>query len=528
MIYQPRGRNLDVLLAERRARRRSILLNTLAGVLALAGIIYLIKVWYDQRRVPDDTEHRVVIAPFDNRTGDRALDDLGLITSDWITNGLSRFAPRYQVVPTTTVLAYKHSARVSRFDPYTGARVLAGGTRAHILVHGSYYYARDSLRFHFSIHDLNADTAWTQWKDVAAPAHDVMRGVDLVRRMVAERILSTVWEGRLRGARVPEFEQYAAFVRGLDAYARREYTQAAEHFARADGAPTLQVLSWHMDALARGKQFERADSLARSWRRHYFTPEGRARLAHGWARINGNTWNAYVASLMLARANPADDAARFDHALDALAVGHPREARRIFSELYPNRGSLHGRPEYWLHFAAAYHMLGNHRSEMRVVRDGQRARERALEVRLAYCRVRAAGKDREAALSALNAITWADVDTAFASISVPVALRDCAAELEAHGHVDLASLAQQKANVWSRNARRSEPDSAHDRGFTWYREAQLEAAAGRLDEAVKALRAALDNGYPLYRRGHVMLHADPSLRPLWSTREFKALVKPRG
>ncbi|HET9439948.1 MAG TPA: hypothetical protein VFO52_07240, partial [Longimicrobiales bacterium] len=203
---------------------------------------------------------------------------------------------------------------------------------------------------------------------------------------------------------------------------------------------------------------------------------------------------------------------------------------RLFKQMHTHLGALHGRPEYWLHYAAAYHHLGEHSSELRIVREGQLARPRAVDVRLAYCRVRAALGDREDALSALNAISYADTDTARGSLSIGAALEDCAAELDAHGLADLGRRGWNMARVWRRN----DPvnpivrDSAFETAYILLEEAGRQAEAGQIDEASHTLKEALEQGLPYYESGRMMLHAEPALRRLRNTRGFLRINQPQG
>ncbi|MFN2344948.1 MAG: BTAD domain-containing putative transcriptional regulator, partial [Dermatophilaceae bacterium] len=89
---------------------------------------------------------RVLVAPFENRTGERELDPVGHMATDWIIQGLSQTG-LVEVVPFTATL---NSARLgpSFLDPGdTAERVatLAHETGAGLVIAGSYYLEGDSL-----------------------------------------------------------------------------------------------------------------------------------------------------------------------------------------------------------------------------------------------------------------------------------------------------------------------------------------------------------------------------------------------
>ena len=48
--------------------------------------------------------NRVVVIPFDNRTGDESLDQIGAMAADWLTEGLMALAGIVEPVPTVQVM----------------------------------------------------------------------------------------------------------------------------------------------------------------------------------------------------------------------------------------------------------------------------------------------------------------------------------------------------------------------------------------------------------------------------------------
>jgi hypothetical protein len=137
-LKRPRGRNLDQIIAERRARRQSRLRAILLALLAVLAVVAGIRKILEVRRNPNFAARRTIVVPFDNRTGDAAWDTLGLVASDWITSVLTLYAPTHETVPTTTILAYEQSAQLARFDLLSG---LPAG-RAHKLLSGVRFIAR--------------------------------------------------------------------------------------------------------------------------------------------------------------------------------------------------------------------------------------------------------------------------------------------------------------------------------------------------------------------------------------------------
>jgi hypothetical protein len=529
-----RGRNLNEVLAERRARSRSRLRAVLLAASALAIVAVLLRAWLEQRSRPAFELNRVVVVPLENRTGDPAFDKLGVVASDWITRVLSGYAPAREVVPTTTALAYQRSARLARYDLETRARELAHGTRAHIVVWGTFYQTGDTLRFNVEINDLKTSLMVGSLPQIAVPAGVVMQGIDRLRNVVVRQLLAGGWYNRPKPRPVPNRFAYEAFVSGLEHFVERRYADAANDFTLAARQDTISYLPhqvWLLDALLEAHAFSRADSAARSLvRRRVTTRADEARAMHALARLRGNPGDMLDWSSILASRNPADDLAQYQNALDALALGRVREARRIFGELHPNQGALHGRPDVYLHHAAVYHLLRNHPQELRVVRAGLLARNRTLDVRLANCRVRAALGEPADAQAALHAIVANDTDTS-STLTIGMALDDCAAELEAHGLADVATRAQQLAHewrTWHPQPRAIVPDPAYEQGEVEYEQARASAERGDAGAALNMLYESFLDGMPYYEAGRLMLHAEPAFRRLRRTRGFIRINEPQG
>jgi hypothetical protein len=522
-----RGRNLNEILAERRARRLERLRVFLLGAGLFVLVAWLVRSMLEERTNPEFAANRVVVVPFDNRTGNSALDTLGLVASDWITRVLSLYAPAREVVPTTSMLAYRNSARLGRFDLQTRAQRFGRGTRSPLVVWGSFFQTGDSLRFSVEITNLENALMVGSIPAIAAPADSPMLAVDRLRSAVVGELMHTESLSRPIRRRVPERLAYQAYVNGLSDYMQRRYAAAAERFAyaseRDSGFVSPQI--WQVEALFRARSFERADMASRKYRRARTTHADAARAMRGFTRLRADLLNSYRWSVTLLAQNGADDLAEWELALDAMALGRVREARRLFSEMSPHRGVLHGRPDYYLHYAAAFHLVNNHRAELRVVRDGLLASHRSLDVRLANCRVRAALAEMVEASHALNVLAASDTDTA-SEIPLSHALQDCAAELDAHGLPELGSRARFYAHSY--NAPTMRRDSAFEPGHVDLEEARRAGEYGDLKSALDLLGNSVGADLPFYEPGRMMLHAEPSFRRLRNTRGFLRLIHPRG
>ena len=521
------------MLAERRARRLRRLRSTGVGALIGIALFFIVRAFLEQRPNPAFELNRLVVVPFENRTGDVALDTLGLVTSDWITRVLSGYARQREVVPTPTTLAYMRSARLARHDLFNRAMLLARGTRSQIVVWGTYYQTGDTLRFNLEMLDLKTGLMMGAPPQIAEPLGNVMTGIDRVRNIVVRQTLQTEFWNRPRPRPVPNRAAYQSFVGGLDDMVNRRYRHAAARFSAAARGDTISWLPhqiWLIEALMSAREFQRADSASKSLNGRRVTRADEARAMRAFASLRNDRREVLSWSTQLAAQNRADDLAHYDLALDALALGRVREARRVFGELRPNFGFLHGRPDFYLHHAAAYHLLNNHQEELRVVRAGIMARHRSLDVRLANCRVRAALPDEADATAALNAIVARDTDTT-STLTVGQALDDCAAELGVHGKARVAARAQALSREWSARRPRRRPivrDSIYESVYLKLEAARAAALKDDAGRALTMLYDAVSDGLPYYEPGRMMLHAEPAFRRVLNTRGFRQINQPGG
>ena len=133
------------VFAGRRGRR------VLAGAALLAvGLVGAAVVLRD--RAPDLNQRRVVVAVIENHTGDPALDNLGHMAADWVTQGLAQTG-LVEVVPSMSVMTA--SLASGQHGPghldAAGLRALGRETGAGTVVWGAYYRQADSVRFQIQI-----------------------------------------------------------------------------------------------------------------------------------------------------------------------------------------------------------------------------------------------------------------------------------------------------------------------------------------------------------------------------------------
>ena len=162
------GRSTRGLRLPRISRTAALVGGGAVIVLGALGVIPLAR-----RRLALDPR-RVVVAGFEDLSGDAQLAPLGHIAADWITQALARSAA-VEVVP---------SAATGHLDA-ADVRVLAAQTGAGTIVWGTYYREGDSVRFQLQVIDAQRGTVRRALDVVSAPQGAPVRAADVLRRRIA-------------------------------------------------------------------------------------------------------------------------------------------------------------------------------------------------------------------------------------------------------------------------------------------------------------------------------------------------------
>ena len=148
-----------------RVGRKALLLGgATAAALGTAGVLLL------GNRAPALDPRRVVVAGFEDLSGDPTLAPLGHIAADWLTQALARRGG-LEVVP---------GAAASHLDA-ADIRALASRTGAGTVVSGAYYSEGDSVRFHVQVIDATRGTVLRGVEPVGAPRRAPTQAAEALR-----------------------------------------------------------------------------------------------------------------------------------------------------------------------------------------------------------------------------------------------------------------------------------------------------------------------------------------------------------
>lgn len=398
---------------------------------------------------------RVVVAPLENRTGDAALDPIGLMAAEWITHGLSRTG-LVSVVDAGTMLETARAVRRSAVGHPT--RALAQRTRAELVVAGSFYRDRDTLLLQIEIAD--------------GASGDVRRSVDAVRVAAArptealeplrQRVtgaLAVLLDNRLNNwtavtSQPPSYEAYQEFLAGMELFGI-DYSGAIEHFARAAALDSTywQALLWAGMSYANSRNYPPADSLFAILSRHraQLAPYDQANLDYFYGGFVLGDWErAYQGAQRMTRLAPAAAHAHFALGLTALITNRADDAVAVLERIDTEEGW--GRDwdlRIWNLLARANHHLGRHEAELRWARRMRAAEPNAGWTRLPEVRALAAlGRVRDALRRVDEGAVFAPSRTTWEPYSPGDFLAQAGLELQAHGRPDLARDLLARAARW--------------------------------------------------------------------------------
>jgi tRNA A-37 threonylcarbamoyl transferase component Bud32/TolB-like protein/tetratricopeptide (TPR) repeat protein len=438
---------------------------------------------------------RVVVARFENRTGDSSLAPLASIATDWITRGLAQTG-LVEVVDTRSSLASSAASESQAgLEASERAAEVARQTRAAVVVWGYYYVQGESIRFEAQITDVSSGILLEALDPVAGSRDNPLDAIEVLRQRVMGA-MATLFDMRLgnwadRSTQPPSFEAYREYIDGLTLVMQlrqREGIPLLYHAASGDSnfvAPLVFAAFAH----ATVSQWPQADSLAHVLERRseLLTPFNRLLLDWIHSLVDGDIPAQLEHARDMADLAPGAEAMTLV-ATSALAANRPREALRALESLPPDQGLVRGFFLYWEHLTTALHLLGEHRRELLEARRG-RVRHPS-HPSLIESEMRAlAALGRTAELDSLaDVLLTMPVNSQWSTGDI---LCRSALELRAHGQEATARSLLQRSVAWFQSA----PPSEAAVTATLFGLAQAYYSAGELDSA-RVLAERLSRTYP--------------------------------
>ena len=435
-------------------QRTSIAIGVPLSALAVLGLAWNARSPHDVQ--PPINPRRVVVAPFDNRTGAESLDPIGLVAADRITEGMLRTSV-VEAVPTITAAeAYRFVQRdTSQGDGSDPLQMLGGETGAGIVVTGAYYRDGTEVVLRVQIADVTRGNLIGALADVRAAAEDPLPGIEEARGRIMG-LLAAHYDERLEsepatsaGDTPPTYASYVAFSKGVDAHIATRFDDARSHFREAFALDSSFALSLLYASIASTNlgDFAEADSLLRvvEERRWRLNEYHRAWLDYRRAFVAGDREGALRAIRVAAHLAP-DSRAGYNHAVTAYQSGQVLEALQAIQRLTPDRGAMRDFVGYWDVLGSIHHTLGNHEEEHSASLEGVRRHPDRLFALASMVRAQAAtGRfaDMDRTLS-----TAATLPADPFGWTVGLLLTEAADEALAHGHPGEARQLLARAASW--------------------------------------------------------------------------------
>ncbi len=338
-------------------------------------------------------EGRVLVLPFENRTGNPALDELELMAADWICEAIQDL-PEVTLVP--LAVSRQYGQRASRANPRDLIRNATRETGSGWAVSGIVASRGDSIQFWVElIHargqrraQLVVEEASKDWPMEAIPRLAQRVGGALIVEF--DPLLRETEAGSAPLPRPPTLEAYKEHRLGYEAFGL-DYPASFAHHMAAYALDTTLVRALVAAAyVAPNREME--DSLARmaDSRRRFLSVRGQRDLDIKLAMLRAD-WQTPLRILRNTVREHPNTFSSVSMAFFALLNNLPQEAVEALAGYDPN---LEWRSDeeylHWDYLTQSLHLLGDYERELREARRGREQSPRQMVLLGAEARALAA------------------------------------------------------------------------------------------------------------------------------------------
>ena len=443
----------------------------------------------------------IVVAEFENQTGDSSLDHLSRMVADALSQGLAQIG-LVDVVPSSEALlaTQKLQQELGSAQKIVPAQDLGRATRAKLVVSGAFYRQGDKLQIQAQILDAETGKLLAVVDPVTRPSSAT---ADLIEEL-RERVLGVVafkytsyFSMYLGILHPPTYKALKEFTQGFDFFQRSDYHSAIPCFQRAERIDSLffgariylSVTHSNMGQLAV------SDSIATCLDRFRDRFTDYERYLLDWIQFanRGNYEAAYRAAVQM-RALVPSSTSTYISASYASYLNRPRQTINLLNQIDQQSEMPTKWKYYWGVLAAAYHTLGQHDKELKVSQLARSLFPNDI-VTLGY-ELRAL-----AALGKIQDVTQR-LDECLSIPARPNAdrgwtMRDGAMELKAHGFTEASRVVLGKALTWYRSRTPDQLKTLRSGlGQTLYLAGQFDESRKIFEELVKESPDNIDyHGY---------------------------------
>lgn len=398
---------------------------------------------------------RVVVAVFENLTGDKSLDVLGRMAADWLTQGISRLEI-VEAVPNMVVMELLPAKRSGEEDPQSMVYLqsLAKDVDARTMITGSYYLTGENLCFQANITDMEQEKLLFSLEPIIGPKKSPINIIDKLKQKVMGALITYFDPGYSApplGYKIPTFDAYKELMAGRELFGI-DYSRAITHFERAMELdpdfyfPKLSI------AIAYGNlgEYARADTILRQLyeKRDHLSDFERYFLEWNRALLEGNLEKALRMMRKAGDIAKKSSGVRYTIGLNLLYLNRPRETIDVYEQFGEKSWSFFWGNSWRIDVqAVSYHMLGDFQKELELAKKGQEIFPENLDLLSIEARaLTALGKTKE-----VKKVIDKSLITS-SSLGTPGdVMRVAASELRAHGHMKAYREIVNRAVNWYKN-----------------------------------------------------------------------------
>ena len=431
----------------RPGQRRLLWMGAGAATLAIVGAA----VAFLPRRFSTTDPKRVVVAGFENRTGDSSLASVGDIASDYIARGLAATRLMHDVYDVRT--AAEEAGEPVRVGAAAG-RALAKRVGAGTLLWGSYYRDGDSLHFEAQLVDAPTGKVIVPLEPAVGLMRERTRVVEVLRQRVMAGfavVFGSEFDTWKAASLPPTYEAYQEMLAA--GQTEFDFSAAVDHYRKAAALDTSFTGAQTAGAVALWLEGNCAavDSIARRLqpRARLLPPVDRGQLRLASAGCRGDTDEALAAVRTALEAAPRSASFTILGSVIAVENLRPRQSLEMLQLVDPKKVRLKGFvfTLYLDWLAITYHMLGDYRRQLETARAGLRANPGSPHLASHEAAALAAlGRTAEAERLALGFLPGRHSDDD--PWPAPMATECVALELRAHGHPEAAQRILERAVAW--------------------------------------------------------------------------------
>ncbi len=462
--------------------RSSMVYIAIAAIAVITGVAsYLL---FFATSTPEYAD-RVLVVPFENRTGDSSLDPVGRTASDWITEGILQSGV-VDAVQTTTTLQLIGDDDLAGGGLENRSRLveLAGHTNAGIVVSGSFIQIGDDIRFETQIVDAERNEVIDQLDPVRGTRSDPMNVINELQQNILGVLSIHVYPGLDLQffENPPVYEAYVEYMEGLTFF-HRDFEKSIEHLHRAieidpDFLQAILFKAWAYRILGQNAE---ADSLFHTVdaERERLSPYNEYYLDFSMHAMQGDREEAISTAIQWNNIAPQDQLSTYLLGSYALAMNRPQKTVDTFSGFELSDRFIEEAPggmQWFRMFANAYHLLGEHEKELETARQGLEYFPEDLFLKAREAEALAAMGEVEKVYAVIEESNAIDEPVRGTVGSVMLA---AAFELRAHGNVDKSLEIAEQAVEWYKS---NEPENKGALANALYRAERWEEAYAIYEE----------------------------------------------